>query len=93
MTGLVFSKRHMIDRLNREGKAEEITEEITAIMDALDGGEAVESCWRRQVYGEAVYYVHFAEGKAPAGQEGRGEYVNEDDCVPLSVWEKEQEQG
>lgn len=91
MTGLVFSKRRMLERLEKEGRAAELSPEVLAVMDALDGGEAIESCWRRRVYDEAVYYVHFAGEKAPAGQEGKGEYVNEEDCVPPSVWETERE--
>lgn len=68
-----FSKQKMIDRLTAEGRADAITDEIIAIMDNLDGQEAIASCWKRQVHNEPVYYVY--------GKDGHGEYVNEDDCI------------
>ena len=67
-----FSKQMMIDRLTREGRAEEITPDIEAIMDNLDGQTASASCWRRQVYDEPVLFV--------VGKDGVGKYVNENDC-------------
>ena len=68
-----FSKQKMIERLTKEGRADMITDEIMAIMDNLDGQEADASCWRRRVYEEPVYYV--------VGKDGKGEYVNENDCI------------
>ena len=68
-----FSKQMMVDRLTEEGMADRITDEIVAIMDNLDGQEAISSCWRRQVHGEPVYWV--------VGKDGKGEYVNELDCT------------
>ena len=62
----------MIDRLTKEGRADQINAEILAIMDNLDGQPADESCWKRRVQGEPVYYVR--------GKDGHGEYVNEADC-------------
>lgn len=70
---MVFSKDRMIARITREGKANMITEEITRIMDNLDGQKADASCWNRRVYGEPVYWV--------IGKDGKGQYVHEDDCV------------
>lgn len=68
-----FSKQMMIDRLTKEGRADQITESIIAIMDNLDGQEATENCWNRRVYEEPVLYV--------IGKDGNGEYVNEEDCT------------
>ena len=67
-----FSKKKMIDRLNKEGLSNQITPEIISIMDNLDGRAASASCWRRQVYDEPVLWV--------VGKDGKGEYVNELDC-------------
>ncbi len=78
---LVFSKKKMMERLANEGRAEEVTPDLEAIMDALDGKEAIASCWRRVVYNEPVYYVRMGEKT--------GEYVNENDCIPLAEWETE----
>lgn len=68
-----FSKQKMIDRLTKEGNADKITDEIVVIMNNLDGQTANASCWRRQVYGEPVYWV--------VGKDGNGEYVSEYDCI------------
>lgn len=68
-----FYKERMIARLTKEGLADQITPEIIAIMDNLDGQEATASCWNRRVFGEPVYWV--------IGKDGTGEYVNEYDCV------------
>ena len=68
-----FSKQKMIERLTREGKADQIDDEIEAIMDNLDGQEASSSCWNRQVYGDPVLWV--------VGKNGHGDYVNEEDCI------------
>lgn len=68
-----FSKEKMISRLKREGLADQITPDIEKIMDNLDGQEATSSCWRRQVYDEPVYWC--------VGKDGKGEYVNENDCI------------
>lgn len=78
---LVFSKKKMMERLTNEGRAEEVTPDLEAIMDALDGKEAIASCWRRVVYNESVYYVRI--------DEGTGEYVNENDCISFTEWKKE----
>lgn len=62
----------MVTRLVAAGLEDQITPEIEAIMDNLDGQDANPSCWRRQVYDEPVYWV--------VGKDGNGEYVNENDC-------------
>ena len=67
-----FSKQKMIERLEREGRAHLITNEVTAIMDNLDGQEASASNWERQVKGAPLLWV--------IGKVGKGEYVNERDC-------------
>lgn len=67
-----FSKQKMIDRLTAEGLADQITPEILAIMDNLDGQEATAMCWQRQIFDEPVLWV--------VGKDGTGEYVNENDC-------------
>ena len=70
---LVFSKRKMIDRLTAQGMADQITPEIVAIMDDLDGQEVTAQCWERQVKDEPVYWC--------VGKSGKGEYVFEGDVV------------
>ena len=67
-----FSKDLMVARLTREGLADQITDEIEAIMDNLDGQEASASCWERQVNDKPVLWV--------VGKNGKGTYVNEADC-------------
>lgn len=70
---LHFAKERMVARLTKEGRADQITPDIIAIMDNLDGQTAHASCWRRQVYDEPVLWV--------IGKDGSGEYVNEEDCI------------
>lgn len=70
----VFKKDKMIQRLIGEGRYGEITQEAFEIMDMLDDKEAIESCWRRVVYGEPVLWVTID------GVDGNGFYVNEADC-------------
>ena len=49
---MVFSKEKMIERLKKSGRGAEITADIVAIMDDLDGQKATSSCWDRWVKGE-----------------------------------------
>lgn len=70
---MVFSKEKMIERLKKSGRGAEITADIVAIMDDLDGQEATSSCWDRWVKGEPVLWV--------IGKSGEGQYVNENDCI------------
>lgn len=67
-----FRKEKMIARLTREGLADQITPEIEAIMDNLDGQKANTYCWNNVVKGEPVAVV--------IGKDGKTEYVNENDC-------------
>jgi hypothetical protein len=67
-----FSKKLMMARLEKENRLSQVTSEAEAIMDDLDGQEAITSNWRRQVYGEPVYWV--------VGKSGAGQYVAEADC-------------
>lgn len=67
-----FYKELMIKRVTEMGKANMIDDTVMAIMDNLDGQEAVEHCWLRVVNGEPVLWVE--------GKNGEGEYVNENDC-------------
>lgn len=67
-----FSKKLMLERLARENRLDAVTAEAEAIMDDLDGQEVSISNWRRQVYGEPVYWV--------TGKSGAGNYVAEADC-------------
>ena len=67
-----FYKEMMMERLKNEGRLAEVDAESLAIMDNLDGQEAIASCWNRVVYGEPVLYVK--------GKNGEGAYVNEADC-------------
>lgn len=62
----------MIERLTKEGRYTEITQEAFEIMDMLDGKEATENCWDRQVMGRPVLWVSLGDGN--------GYYVNENDC-------------
>lgn len=68
-----FKKEKMIARLTEEGRADQITPDIIAIMDSLDGQPASHICWERQVMGEPVLWV--------IGKDGKGHYVNELDCI------------
>lgn len=70
--GKVFRKEKMVSRLIAEGRTDGLTPDIEAIMDNLDGQEATEHCWNRQVYGSPVLWV--------VGKNGVGDYVNEQDC-------------
>lgn len=70
---MVFKKERMVARLEREGRADLIDDEIRQIMDDLDGQEASTSCWNRRVYDEPVVLV--------VGKSGKSHYVNENDCI------------
>ena len=67
-----FSKTKMLERIKSEGRMDMVGETELAIIDDLDGQDAVESCWARRVYGEPVLWV--------VGKSGVGHYVNENDC-------------
>ncbi len=79
---MVFSKKRMLERLEKEGRTEEVTPEMLEVMDCLDGGEAVEQCWNRVVKGEPVFFVNWKNGRpASYSADVSGEYVNENDCI------------
>lgn len=69
---MIFRKQKMIDRLTSEGRYDEIDDNEMEIMELLDGHEATDICWDRQIYGMPVMYVRL--------EDGTGYYVNEDDC-------------
>ncbi len=68
-----FSKAKMMARIEKAGMLDMVDDEAREIMDNLDGQEATASCWNRVVRGEPVLWV--------VGKNGKGEYVNELDCV------------
>ena len=68
-----FSKQKMIERVTKAGQADMIDEDAMRIMDDLDGQEVSVSCWQRQVMGLPVFWV--------VGKSGKGNYVNEADCI------------
>lgn len=70
---MVFSKEKMIERLKSEGKEKQITPEIIAIMDNLDGQPVGTNSWNRQVNDEPVYSCE--------GKDGKFYDVFEGDCI------------
>lgn len=69
---MVFKKDLMLKRIKEEGLMDQVDDKVMAIMDNLDGQEAITYCWRRNVMGEPVYLVN--------GKDGKSEYVYEGDC-------------
>ncbi len=67
-----FSKKKMLDRIEKEGRMHLVGEAELAIMNDLDGQDVTASCWERVVKGLPVYYC--------IGKSGKGTYVNENDC-------------
>lgn len=72
-SGYRFSKDKMIERVTREGRGNLLDEKTLAFMDNLDGQPAETSCWARMVEQQPVYWV--------VGKDGKGAYVNENDCI------------
>lgn len=68
----IFSKQKMMDRLQREGRLDEIDEQSKEIMNALDGKEAVRNDFRYFAYDELEYVVRHEDKWYP---------VNPDDCI------------
>lgn len=68
----VFSKQKMLERLEKEGRSDQIDDESRQIMDALDGKEARKNDFKALIYGELEYYV---------SHEGENYPVNPNDCV------------
>ena len=69
---LVFKKELMLKRIEEEGRSDMVTSDVVEILDNLDGQEVDKSCWDRVVYDKPVFWV--------VGKNGKGEYVNENDC-------------
>lgn len=69
----IFKKELMLKRLKKEGLINQVDEEIKKILDNLDGQKVDTQCWNRVVYNEPVYWC--------VGKDGKGQYVNENDCV------------
>lgn len=69
---MIFSKKKMIERITREGRADMLDEQSLRIMDNLDGCEGNAQNWQNVVNDEPVLWV--------IGKDGKGEYVNIADC-------------
>ena len=69
----VFSKQKMLERIKKEGMMKMVDDDVIAIMDSLDGQEVNSNCWNRVVLDQPVYYC--------IGKDGKGHYVNEEDCI------------
>lgn len=54
---MVFRKAKMLERLEREGRTDNIDEHSKVIMDMLDGKEAEKNHFKALVEGIEVYYV------------------------------------
>ena len=52
-----FSKAKMIERLHKEGRADQIDSEIMNIMNKLDGEEAIKNDFKALVHDEEEYFV------------------------------------
>lgn len=70
---MVFSKKKMITRLEKEGRLEGLPNEVFNIMNNLDNQPVGTNSWNRQVMGEPVYTC--------TGKDGKFYDVNEEDCI------------
>ena len=70
---MIFSKKKMIARLEKEGRLEGLPNEVFDIMNNLDNQPVGTNSWNRQVMGEPVYTC--------TGKDGKFYDVNEVDCV------------
>lgn len=62
----VFRKQKMLDRLKKEGRLNEVTEEAKSMMGKLDGLEAHPNRWRQTVHMEEnAYYVCINDEQVP----------------------------
>ena len=57
----VFSKQKMLERLEREGRTDQIDERSREIMDKIDGLPAKKNDFKHLVYDQIEYYVHHEE--------------------------------
>ena len=70
---MFFSKEKMIKRLESEGKGKQVTPEILAIMDNLDGQPVSTNSSNRQVNDAPLYSCK--------GKDGKFYDVFEGDCI------------
>lgn len=68
----IFSKKKMMERLERDGMAHLVDEESAKIMDMLDGKEARKNDFKALIYDELEYYVSC---------QGQNYPVNPSDCI------------
>ena len=68
---MTFSKAKMLARLEKEGRLNQVTDNIAKIMGQLDGKEAVKNNFKALVYDENEYMIKL---------EGEWYSVNELDC-------------
>lgn len=68
----IFSKQKMLERLEREGRTQQITPGALEIMDALDGREAIKNNYKALVFGQLEFMVSY---------EGNYYPVNPNDCI------------
>jgi hypothetical protein len=62
----------MMERLEKEGRANLVDEDSAKIMDMLDGKEARKNDFKALIYDELEYYV---------SHEGENYPVNPNDCI------------
>ena len=72
---MVFHAKMMMDRLEREGRINEVRPEDRELMAKLDGKIGTDYNWNSFVYGDNVVWI--AEGP-----DNPGAYVCREDCVP-----------
>ena len=69
----IFSKQKMLERLEKEGRTNEIAPNSYELMDKIDGLEVHKNRFKALVYDQLEYYVHHDElGNIP---------VNINDCI------------
>lgn len=68
----IFSKQKMLDRLKREGRADEVSEDALELMNILEGREAVKNDFKALVFGQLEYFVRYNDQVFP---------VNPNDCI------------
>ena len=71
----VFRMKKMLDRLEREGRMNEVEPEDLELMKKLDGKEGSDYNYRSFVYDEPLVWIAEGEGNP-------GAYVNVCDCDP-----------
>lgn len=71
---LVFRKKKMLARLEKEGRIDQICNKDYELMEKLDGKEATTYCWANIVNDEPLAWI--ADDSLPDG----GVYINIADC-------------